>query len=234
MEQARLQQQRFGGSSTRTSIFGDINTGEISNQHQITPFRTRDCPPLPNRTHYQEDHDTESTMAPSREVTKLKSQVAKLEQEKTADAAKIKSQAEKIKARDKLVKDLQSKILSLRAASGGGRRKKSRKDEQNDDTKVFIKTFVLEVVFRTVKFAGDALPEVCEMVWNGIKDKNKLEEGANPLDLQEFTDIYDSWVLHCLSKRRQYATVRAGKAAFGENMCSGLTDFVYFTVNVCT
>lgn len=172
-------------------------------------------------------------MAPSREVTKLKSEIVKLEQKRNEDEAKIKTQATSIKSRDKLIKELQAKILSLRASRRGSRKKNSRKDEQNDDTKGHIKTCVLEVIFRTVKFAGDALPEVCEMVWNCIKDKNKLEEGANPLDLQEFTDIYDSWVLHCLSKRRQYATVRAGKAAFGENMCSGLTDFVYFTVNCC-
>ena len=79
-----------------------------------------------------------------------------------------------------------------------------------------------DVIFRTVKFAGDALPDVCSMIWTGIKDKNKLEEGSNPLDEGEFVDICDSWVLHCLSKRRQYSTVRAGKAATGKQMCSRL------------
>ena len=123
-------------------------------------------------------------------------------------------------------------MASLKAKRGG-RRKNNRKEEQSTDVKAFIKEFVNDVVFRTVKFAGDALPEVCTMIWDGIKDKNKLDEGPNALDLDEFTDIYDSWVLHCLSKRRQYCTVRAGTAAFGKNMCSGLTYFVYFTVNVC-
>ena len=121
MEQARQQQgSRFGSfgggsgsfgnaSSRRTSLFGEVITGDIQNQHNITPYRGREFPDLegilPNRSEFQQE-DTESPiMAPSRELTKLKSANANLKNQITEADAKIKAQDKQIKSRDKLVKD---------------------------------------------------------------------------------------------------------------------------------
>ena len=84
------------------------------------------------------------------------------------------------------------------------------------------------VLFRTVKFAqtGDQLTKACKLVWNGIKDKKKLELGDNALTEDDFCEIYEPFVATCLSLRRQYVQTQTQKAAEGTiNLCGFVFDF---------
>ena len=104
----------------------------------------------------------------------------------------------------------------------------NRKSEQNDDVKEAITDYVKGVLFRTVKFAqsGDQLTKACKLVWEGIKDKKKLEIGDDSLTEEDFCEIYESVVGTCLSLRRQYVQTQTQKAAEGTiNLCEFVVDF---------
>ena len=58
--------------------------------------------------------------------------------------------------------------------------------------------------------------ETSTLVWRGIKDDKRLEEGADPLDESEFIDIYAPIVKDAINKKRQYMQVRAAKPCFGK------------------
>lgn len=92
-----------------------------------------------------------------------------------------------------------------------------RKDEQKEDVSAAIAEYVKLVLFRTIKFAlpGNQLEAVMKLVWDGIKDRFSLDKGPNPMDLDDFTEIYESQVLTSLSNRRQYHQTRCQKAAQG-------------------
>ena len=116
---------------------------------------------------------------------------------------------------------LDALIEEMKQERGSKSRKSStsnnRKDEQKEDVEKAIIEFVKNVLFRTTKFArpGPELARATKAVWEGIKDKLKLEVGASPLDLANFTEIYDSCVLSALSGRRQYIQTRCLEAAKG-------------------
>ena len=136
-----------------------------------------------------------------------------------ADHEKLKGEyddlKEEIDERDKLIKALKDKIKKL---SRGGRKNSSRKAEVNKDVEKAVTQFAKEQLFRAVKFmpSPENVEHVASLVWKGIKDEKKLEKGANPLDEQEFIDIYAHVVKKAISTKRQYLQVRGGKAANGK------------------
>ena len=98
----------------------------------------------------------------------------------------------------------------------------ARKDERNTDVMEAIKAYIKEVLFRTTKFAqhGSELTRATVKVWEGIKDKLGLESGNDDddddgLDDKEFCEIYEGYVLECLSDRRQYVQTRCGAVCKG-------------------
>ena len=119
---------------------------------------------------------------------------------------------EHVSDRDDIIAELKKGSKSRKSATTN-----NRKDEQKDDVVAEIFTFVKEVLFRNTKFArpGPELKRATKGVWEGIKEKLKLEEGADPLDLANFTEIYDSCVLSALSGRRQYTQTRCLEACKG-------------------
>lgn len=122
-----------------------------------------------------------------------------------------------VKDKDKTIGDVTAKLEKKRSKAKPG----SRKDEQNDDVKDSVKDFVKRVLFRTVKFAqpGPELKAATLSVWKGVKDAHQLDQGPNPLTQSDFMEIYDSWVLSCLSDCRQYAQTRGEVAAKGTIWC---------------
>ena len=131
---------------------------------------------------------------------------------------------------------LEKEYEKLKKQKAKGRKSKSsvsREDEANDDVKAAIKTFVRDVMFRTVKFAvpGDSLNAASTQVWNGIKDKLKLDKGPNAITLEDFAEIYGGSILKELSARRQYSQTRCKLAADGTELVYCF-HFVYFTLNL--
>ena len=92
-----------------------------------------------------------------------------------------------------------------------------RKDERVEDVEKAIDEFVKAVTFRNVKFAmpGVPLTNATRSIWEGIKDKMKLDQGEKALDFDEFADIYEGKVLQSLSARRTYQQSRCKDAAKG-------------------
>ena len=131
-------------------------------------------------------------------------------------------------------KVLRSEVVDLRDKFNKMKKKRgrkgvpNRKSEQNEDVKEAITEYVKGVLFRTVKFAqtGDQLTKACKLVWNGIKDKKKLELGDDALTEDDFCKIYEPFVATCLSLRRQYVQTQTQKAAEGTiNLCGFVFDF---------
>ena len=115
-----------------------------------------------------------------------------------------------------LIEELQEEVNSLKKTKKG--KAKGRKSEQKHDVQKAIDDFVKQVAFRTIKFArpGNELKAACNLIWEGIKDKMRLDKGPSPLDLEDFRDIYESKVLSSLSERRQYFQTRCSEAAKGK------------------
>ena len=153
----------------------------------------------------------------------------------TAKQSIVKLQQEKktlqglIKDKEKEIGEFAAKLEKKRGKSKPG----SRKDEQSDDVKESVRAFIKGVLFRTVKFAqpGRELKAATITVWNGIKDKLKLDEGPNPISQANFVEIYDSYVLTVLSDCRQYAQTRGEVAAKGAIWRNLVSCPVYFTLN---
>lgn len=140
------------------------------------------------------------------ENTKVKADLVMVEKDNVILVQKVKEMEE--------YKTKYEKLMAKRKKSKKGN---DRKDEQSDDVKEAITGFVRDVLFRTCKFArpGDSLKHATTLVWKGIKDKLKLDEGSNPLAFEDFVEIYDSHVLSCLSNARNYVATRSKIAADG-------------------
>ena len=168
-----------------------------------TPTLTQDgkCYVVPKKTY--------ETM--TKDLNNAKQSIVKLQQEKKALQTRIKD-------KDREIGLVAAKLAKKRSKSKPG----SRKDEQSDDVKEAVKAFIKGVLFRTVKFAqpGTELKAATTTVWNGIKDKLKLDEGPNPISEADFVEIYDSYVLTVLSDCRQYAQTRGEVAAKGTIQCN--------------
>ena len=120
-----------------------------------------------------------------------------------------------IKDKDALITYLQTKVTNLKKKRKG--KAGSRKHEANTDVIAAIDAYVKGILFRTVKFAqvGHELQSVTKVVWDEIKGKKKLEVGANPMTLTDFTEIYDSSILKSLSDCCQYIQTRCQDACEG-------------------
>lgn len=148
-------------------------------------------------------------------VTQYKNQVATL----TTDNRKLTAANTKLSEDIANQGDYKAKYEALLSKKKKKGKSSSRKDEQNEDVKEAISSYVKDVLFRNVKFAftGKSLNKATSLVWHGIKDKLKLDQGPNALSEAEFVDIYDTAVLSELSSRRTYVSQRCGVAAEGKN-----------------
>ena len=83
------------------------------------------------------------------------------------------------------------------------------------------------MLFQTVKFApeGTQLSAATKMVWDAIKDNQKLDEAPKNLTVKKFTDICASQVQACLLERRQCVQTR------GKNACEG-ASLAWFAPNL--
>lgn len=128
------------------------------------------------------------------------------------------------------VRGLEKEVADLEASAKKkpNSSKSSRKVEQNEDVVKAVGDFVRDVLFRNVKFAppGAQLRAACGMVWKGIKDKLKLDQGPRPLSQSDFEEIYGSAILSALSGRRQYVQTRSEIAAKGKKCCVLLCGYV--------
>lgn len=158
----------------------------------------------------------------SKELKTSKTSISKLKDEK-------KELLNQVKQKDTAILELTAKLEKKRSKSKPG----SRKDEQSEDVKESVKEFVKKVLFRTVKFAqpGKELKGASQAVWKGVKDTHQLDKGPKPLTEGDFVDIYDSYILSCLSDCRQYAQTRGEVAAKGTIWCNFVFGSVYFTLN---
>lgn len=132
---------------------------------------------------------------------------------------------ETVKEQTDVIVDLTDRIDKLKSGKNGKKKAFTRKDEQKKDVCKAIQEFVRLVLFRNIKFAlpGTGLKKACSIVWAGIKDEIKLESGPTPLDLANFTEIYDSWVLEKLSDQRAYNQGRCSDPAKGKSILSNFT-----------
>ena len=123
----------------------------------------------------------------------------------------------KVKERDDMIKELKEKIELLESIRGK-KGKKGRKEEQRKDICTSINDYVKFVVFRTTKFAapGEELTLATQKVWEGIKDKKRLEKGQHKLTKDDFIEIYDSAVSAALSDQRQYVQTRTSNCTRGK------------------
>lgn len=194
------------------------------------------------------DHDTTNYKVSKRGWEKVLATIKKL-REQAELAHKLEEEKEELEEQynstkltnQDLVKqladkeDFKTKYETLLAKRKKGKKGNDRKDEQKDDVKDAITTFVKDVLFRNVKFAkpGKTLTHACGLVWDGVKEKLKLEEGSSPLKSEDFAEIYDSHVLSCLSNARNYVATRSKIAADGKkNLCIEII-LSKFTPNLC-
>jgi hypothetical protein len=173
-------------------------------------------------TEINKKRELEVTFAEYRtETKKLKMAHKDLEKEKT----------DWEKERAGLVSEIQQLKRELRASGGSTNPKKrkakaakmdpnARKDERKKDVASKISEFMKHVTYRTVKFSsvGDHLKGVTASIYDGIKDELKLDEGDEPIDEDEFVDIYSGFVLTELSNRRQYSQTRVQGASKGTQL----------------
>ena len=238
----------FGGAVNVLSP----NTAEkvLQDQHTIkytknpVPELQKPCSPNPSSDLSSDSEEEDNIMAPSKINFTSDGKNVKMSkrcyENMSKDLKLTKNTVDKLKGdkkelqnlvkqKDKEITDLTAKLEKKRSKSKPG----SRKNEQNEDVKESVKEFVKKVLFRTVKFAqpGKELKAATQAVWIGVKDAHHLDTGPKPLTESDFVEIYDSYILSCLSDCRQYAQTRGEVAAKGTIWCNFVFCSVYFTLN---
>lgn len=160
------------------------------------------------------------------DYTKLKNTLASAKTKNEELKTEVGELKTELVDKDRVIGELKQKLSKAQGNKKKGK-KNERKDEQKDDVNTAIFEFMKAVLFRTVKFArpGAELKAACKTVWFGIKDNLALDEGPKALDLEEFTDIYDSKVLEYLSGRRQYVQTRGEVAAKGKKPVQSVRQY---------
>ena len=215
--QRQQQQERVsrGGFNTSEVAHSEPFQGYYRDMFQISPGPAEQpLPPLNQPPVYPEnDNVAAGTRTKDKTTAKtlrqLELKVTSLTREKDSKDKLIQELKSEVKQLTEDVEERDSRISELLQSIRGKKGKKSRKEEQKQDVNEAIKEHVKFVLFRTTKFAaGEELTLATKKVWAGIKDKKRLDKGANELTETDFVEICESAVSAALSDNRQCVQTR--------------------------